>query len=152
LTTRLKAFVLHLSSEELTDVAWIEAIGALLVGKPPRSWSDADSAKFEVTLTELARNFLHREAIAFEISRSRDPFWLRRSVSNRYPDLHSRELEASISVPGSDTAHLAQVVMELEARLEALGMADYPKLSWRLWRWYLRDCLQVCRERKPIFK
>src|SRR5262249_8543909 len=60
---RMKAFIMHLSSADLQDVAWIEAIGTLLAGKPPKSWNDADRARYEAVVSELSRNLRHMEAL-----------------------------------------------------------------------------------------
>ncbi len=126
---RLKAFVLHLVNDDLPEVAWMEAIGTLLVGKPPRTWADADCAKFEVLLTELVRNFLHREAITFEVSRTHSTHSPGEVFRIGVTDLHSKEMEAVVSVPVAETPQLAKAVMELESTLDALGLADKPKLS-----------------------
>ena len=81
---RLRAFVQQLQDSELADAAWIEAIGAVLVGKPPTSWADVDRARYEIALAELSRAFRHLEALVFEE--------LKRTESRRgcYSDLSNR--------------------------------------------------------------
>jgi len=127
--SKLKAFILHLSNDDLSDVLWIEAIGTLLAGKPPRTWTEGDIAKFDVALTEVSRNFCHREAIAFEVSRGQMAQSPGEVFRIGITDLHSKEVEAVVSVAPGDSPKLAQVVLEIESRLEELGLSNNPKLS-----------------------
>ena len=127
---RLKAFSYHLCEEQLEDVLWIEAIGTLVVGKPPRSWNDTDRAKYEVQLMDLVRNFRHVEALAFEISRRPDTGGVPAEVIRiGVTDAHSKDVEAVVAVEREDQQTLAHTVFELESCLERLGMQDNPNLS-----------------------
>ena len=127
---RMKAFIMHLCADDLEDVPWIEAIGALLAGKPPKSWNDADRARYEVSVSELSRNLRHIEALVFEITR---PEVINDASAEVFrigiTDRHSKELEAVVSVSSNDTDILTSAIMELEGVLEKSGVAERPDLS-----------------------
>jgi len=53
----LRAFVHHLSDDQLPDVPWIEAIATLLAGRQPRTWTDVDRTRFDVALAEAQPKF-----------------------------------------------------------------------------------------------
>jgi hypothetical protein len=127
---RLKAFVQLLHDTGLNDQSSVEAIGSLLVGKPPKAWTDVDRARFEVVLAELARAFRHLEALVFEeLKRTRmgsQPVEIFRiGVSDR----HSHEYESVISVEARDERLLADAVIGLTNTLDASGISDNPQLA-----------------------
>jgi hypothetical protein len=127
---RLKAFVHHLAEQELEDVFWIEAIGTLLVGKPPKSWTDADRSRFEVNLVELVRSFRRIEVLVFEETRRRSlepqpAEILRIGVT----DSHTRDIEAVVAVGPGDAQLLAATVIQLESTLERMQLTDNVNLS-----------------------
>lgn len=127
---RLKAFAHHLCEDQLEDITWIEAIATLVVGKPPRSWTDADRAKYEVTLTDLVRNFRHVEALVFEIAARVEGAPAPAEVIRvGVTDAHSKDIEAVVAVEPSDREGLAQAVFELEACLQRLSLDSNPNLS-----------------------
>ena len=127
---RMRAFIMHLCADDLETVAWIEAIGALLAGKPPKSWNDADRARYEVSVAELSRSLKHIEALAFELSR---PSVARDGDAEVYrigiTDQHSKEIEAVVSVSSKDKIGFTNTIMELEAALEKGGAAGSAALS-----------------------
>lgn len=127
---RLRAFIHHLSDEQLDDVGWIEAVATLLVGKTPRMWLDADRARYEVCLSELVRSFRHMEALAFELVRGKQlgrapAHVLRIGVTDR----HSKEREAVVAVEAADQPKFADAVIELEACLDRLAITSHPDLA-----------------------
>ena len=127
---RLKAFVHQLQDTGLNDHASIEAIGSLLVGKPPKAWTDVDRARFEIVLAELTRAFRHLEALVFEELRrtrtgSRPIQLFRIGVSDR----HSREYESVVSVDARDEGTLGEAVVGLTRSLEVTGLAQRPQLA-----------------------
>jgi len=127
---RLRAFIHYLYDEQLDDVPWIEAIATLLTGKPPRGWTDADRARYEVMLSELARSFRHIEALSFELAdraKAGLPVGevLRLGVTDRY----SKDLEAVVVVEPNEQATVAEVVIQVEELLDRLGASDRPALA-----------------------
>lgn len=126
---RMVAFVNHLVDAELDDTQWIEAIGTLLVGKPPRSWNDSDRARYEVVLADLSRNFRHIFKIAFELARrevgSPPPAEIFRiGVTDRY----SRELEEVVSVKTEERSTLFEASQRLQTLMTTLGIDQEPEL------------------------
>jgi hypothetical protein len=127
---RLKAFVHQLQDAGLGDHASIEAIGSVLVGKPPKAWTDLDRARFEIAIAEQARAFRHLEALVFEeLRRTRagsQPIQIFRiGVSDR----HSHEYESVVSVDARDERALGAVVVGLEDTLKAAGLSQNPQLA-----------------------
>lgn len=127
---RMKAFIMHLCADDLEDVPWIEAVGSLLAGKPPKLWNDADRAKYEVGVSELSRTLRHIEALVFELTRSE----VAKDASVEVfrigiTDRHSKELEAVVSVTAADADLLTKTMVDLEALLERSGVAERPALS-----------------------
>jgi len=128
LEPRLRAFIHHLIDDELEDVPWIEAIGSLLAGKPPRSWADGERAKYELNLSELARTFRHLEALAVEVDRGAAGTLgdvLRIGVTDRY----SKDLESVVVVPPEQQAAVAEAVIRIEESLEACAAGQIPSLA-----------------------
>jgi hypothetical protein len=127
---RMKAFVMHLCADDLEDVAWIEAVGSLLAGKPPKLWNDADRARYEVAIAELSRSLRHIEALVFELAR---PEVAKDAAAEVYrigvTDRHSKEMEAVVSVTSKDIDDLTKAIGDLESVLERCGMAERPALS-----------------------
>jgi hypothetical protein len=127
---RMKAFIMHLCADDLEDVQWIEAIGALLAGKPPKSWNDADRARYEVAVSELSRSLRHMEALVFELTRAEAAGETTAEVFRiGVTDRHSKEAEAVVSVSAKDTDTLAKAIVDLEAVLDGSGVAERPALS-----------------------
>jgi hypothetical protein len=127
---RMKAFIMHLCADDLEDVPWIEAVGSLLAGKPPKLWNDADCAKYEVAVSELSRTLRHIEALVFELTRSEGAKDASVEVFRiGITDRHSKELEAVVSVTAADADLLTKTMVDLEALLERSGVAGRPALS-----------------------
>lgn len=127
---RMKAFIMHLCAEDLEEVPWIEAIGALLAGKPPKSWNDADRARYEVSISELSRNLKHIEALVFELAR---PEVAQDNAAEVFrigiTDRHSKEQEAVVSISSVDIEIFTKTIIDIEAILERNGLTDMPTLS-----------------------
>lgn len=127
---RMKAFIMHLCADDLEDVPWIEAVGALLAGKPPKLWNDADRARYEVAVAEFSRNLRHIEALVFELTR---PEVVRDAAAEVFrigiTDRHSKELEAVVSVTAEDRVVLTKTMIDLEAVLQQSGVSERPALS-----------------------
>jgi len=127
---RLRAFALHLCDDQLQDVAWIEAIAALLVGKTPRTWSDADRARYEVMLVELVRSFRHIEALVFGLTNREKTSQVPAEVLRiGVTDRHSKEREAVVIVEVTDQHKVAEAVIRVEESLDRLGIATNPELA-----------------------
>jgi hypothetical protein len=112
---RMRALLLHLTDAELAEVLWIEAVATLCVGKPPRTWTDTDRARFQVVVSDLARSFKHLEAMMFEVSRavlkSGTPAQvLRLGVTDQF----SPEIEHVVTVSFDEVQRLTRLTESLE--------------------------------------
>jgi hypothetical protein len=130
LEPRLRAFIQHLVNEDVEDVPWIESIASLLAGKPARSWTDAERARYELNLSELARSFRHLEALALELNR--------RATAGKAPgdvlrigvtDRFSKDLEAVVVVEPEQRSAVTEAVLQIEACLDGLAAGSVPALA-----------------------
>jgi hypothetical protein len=120
---RLRAFAHHLSEGETPDTQWAEAIGTMLVGKVPKNWIDTDRARFEISLSEMARSFRHIEAIVFERSkRGKDGDDPARLLRVSVTDEFSAEREVVVSVEKRDRDALASGIVRVRETLSDLGL------------------------------
>lgn len=127
---RLRAFAHHLSEGETPDTQWAEALGTMLVGKVPKSWIDSDRARFEISLSEMARSFRHIEAIVFEKSKRGEMAdapakLLRVSVTDEF----SAEREAVVTVEKRDRDVLALGIVQVRQALADLGLEENRDLA-----------------------
>lgn len=63
---QMKSFIIAAISDITDEQEWLEALLMVIADKPVISWSDEDEARFEVRLSDLARRFVHLEAIQRE--------------------------------------------------------------------------------------
>ena len=129
LDAHLKAFLLHLDDDQLDDVAWIEAIGTMLVGKAPATWLDTDRARYSVRLADLVRSFRHIEALVFAMSQQAQDGGRGDVIRIGITDRYTKDREAVVVVQPEDRDRLVQAVIDLEGRLEAAGLAKQPELA-----------------------
>jgi hypothetical protein len=62
---RLRTFALRLRDPQLDNEAWLEALGAYVLSRPPKRWTGADEGMFIEQVGELAEVFHRVEATAF---------------------------------------------------------------------------------------
>ena len=128
--TRLKATVSTFANEHMDDSLWIETVATTLTSKAPKSWSDDDRVRYEIALAEISRNMRHLEALLFE-ERQRAEMGqkveeiFRLGVSDR----HSMELGAVVVVERADRRLFMQAVVEIQNRLEELGVTPHIALA-----------------------
>jgi hypothetical protein len=126
---RLKAFVYQLQHDGVAEVSSVEATGSLLVGKPPKAWTDVDRARFEVALAELTRAFRHLESLVFEeLTQARAGRQAIEIFRIGVSDRHAREYESVVSVEARDQESLAAALVGLSRTLEETGIAENPQL------------------------
>jgi len=137
---RLKAFAQQLQAADMTDSRTIEAIGAILVGKPPKSWTDVDRARYEVALAEISRAFRHLEALVFEeLRRARAGGNATQIFRIGIADRHAKDYESVVAIDAADEGRLAEAVVSLRAVLDRAGVSNDPQLS-------LAALAMLCRE------
>ncbi|HEY2933107.1 MAG TPA: hypothetical protein VGK99_15300 [Acidobacteriota bacterium] len=144
---RLRAFILHLT-EELDHVAWIESLASMVIGKAPKMWNETDRARYEIALSELARNFRHMEALVFELGKNDQADvgeLLRIGITDRF----SKELEAVILVKPEQCGKLAEAMVTLDRCLEQLGLDSTPTLALASLATTARKILAELNESQP---
>ncbi|MHB8597167.1 MAG: hypothetical protein ACYDER_10180 [Ktedonobacteraceae bacterium] len=67
---QMKSFIIAAISDMTNEREWLEALLMVIADKPAISWVDEDTARFEVRLSDLARRFVHLEAIQREAYQS----------------------------------------------------------------------------------
>jgi hypothetical protein len=119
---RLKAFVTHLANSETDDLAWIEMIATTLTGKAPKSWSDDDRIRFEISLSESSRNVRHLEALLYEEQkRIADGACLDEVFRIGVADRQSMEVGAVVAVDKHDRRDFEATVIGIEAKIASLN-------------------------------
>jgi hypothetical protein len=123
---KLKSFIIRVIDDGLDLAGWIEAIATFLATKPPASWYDNDLARFEVSLAEVTRSFLHIELLSFELkkpgteaSRS-DNEMIRLGVTA----LSEPERERVVIISQQDRLLIESAEQAVEHALEAAGLTD----------------------------
>lgn len=127
---RLRAFAHHLAEPESADAQWAEAIATMLIGKVPKTWIDTDRARFEISLSEMARSFRHIETIVFE--RGRRPASMdepARLIRLSVTDEFSAEREVVVTVEKRDRDTLAVGIVRVRQALADLGLDEKQNLA-----------------------
>lgn len=60
----LSRFILGATETSKTDSEWLQALLMIIADKPVDSWTDLDTAAFEIKLADISRRFTHLEAIS----------------------------------------------------------------------------------------
>ena len=141
-SAKLKSFVLRVNDDTLDFRAWLESLGALLVGKPLSHWLDADISRFEINLAEMVRSFTSLETLAFEVKNKNASFdkdnveFLRLSLTR----LGEAEQERVLSISPKEKDLLSSIEKSLESEFEKAGLNGniemrltvLANLSWKL--------------------
>lgn len=141
-SAKLKSFVLRVNDDTLDFRAWLESLGALLVGKPLSHWHDADISRFEINLAEMVRSFTSLESLAFEVKNKDVDFaqddveFLRLSLTR----LGEAEQERVLSISPKEKELLSAIEKSLESEFDKAGLNGniemrltvLANLSWKL--------------------
>jgi len=124
---QLKQFLVRICDEKLDTDNWLEAIGATLAGKPPKSWADSDTDRFKTNLSDLARKFRHLEALTYEEQRhTESPAGERIRISITRPNQNERERVVTLT-PAVDE-QTPQIEDAIRQVFESLNVDDNPEL------------------------
>lgn len=63
---QMKSFIMAAISDTTDEWKWLEALLMVIADKPAISWTDEDTDRFEIRLSDIARRFVHLEAIQRE--------------------------------------------------------------------------------------
>ena len=127
---RLRAFSNNLADANLSDTHWTEAIAAMIIGKIPKAWTDADRARFDVLLGELSRSFRHTLVLVRERYKQRQKLGANADVF-RYSilDLQQGETAEVLSILPEERREWEKATVELRGILEATMDQRNPKLT-----------------------
>ena len=64
---QMKSFIIATINDTTDEQEWLEALLMVIADKPAVSWTDEDVTHFEIRLSDLARRFVHLEALQKEI-------------------------------------------------------------------------------------
>ncbi len=125
----LKSFVLRAADQGLDDLLWLESVVALLTQKPPSGWRDEDRAKFEVSVTNMARLFSHIERLAFATAREQAPQGDEDAIRIGITTRNQPEVEHVIRIPGSDREEVSRLESAVRSALAGAGMNGNGKMA-----------------------
>ncbi|GLV54353.1 hypothetical protein KDH_12010 [Dictyobacter sp. S3.2.2.5] len=82
---QMRSFLFAAINDAADERDWLEALLMVVADKPVASWTDDDVTRFEVRLSDLARRFIHLEAIKKEVYQQPAGFEARR-ITVTQPD------------------------------------------------------------------
>ena len=124
---QLKQFLVRICDEKLDTDNWLEAIGATLAGKPPKSWADSDTDRFKTNLADLARKFRHLEVLTYEKhEHTESPVGERIRISITRPNQNERESVVTLT-PAVDE-QTPKIEDAIKKVFENLNVDDNPEL------------------------
>ena len=117
--TQLKGFLTLICSEAHDFKGWIEAIATYLTKKPPASWMDIDKTQFEINLSQIARKFLHFEAVSYEKWKHIESVGTTMRIGITTPNEHERERVVNLSSTAEEHADkIEQAIIKLFEKLD----------------------------------
>ena len=124
---QLKQFLIRICDEQLDFSNWLEAIGATLAGKPPKSWFDRDTDIFQSNFSEVVRKFRHFEAVSYEKlkyteSSAGEP--IRIGITGPNQD----EQERVVTLPASADEQTLEIEGAIKQVFQDLNVDDNPEL------------------------
>ena len=143
---RLRAFSHNLADQALDETNWAEAVSTMVIGKTPKAWSDNDRARFDVSLSELARTFRNTLVLVRERQTQRqrhgnEAETIRLSVL----DLSAGETAEVISILPGERQEWARTVAKIQEILGELIENRSPKLVAAALGLVLKERLTILR-------
>lgn len=146
---RLRAFSNNLADGNLSDTHWTEAIAAMIIGKIPKAWTDADRARFDVLLGELARSFRHTYVLVRERYKQRQKLGANADVFRfSVLDLQRGETAEVLSILPEEQREWEKATVELRGILERSMEQRNPKLTAAALGTVLREYLVQIRSQE----
>ena len=96
---QMRSFLFAAINDTADERDWLEALLMVVADKPAVSWTDDDVTRFEVRLGDLARRFIHLEAIKKEAYQQPAGFEARR-ITVTQPDGYESQILLVASPPG----------------------------------------------------
>ena len=117
--TQLKGFLTLICSEGHDFRGWLEAIATYLTKKPPASWMDIDKTQFEINLSQVARKFLHFEAVSYEKWKHVGSAGTTMRIGITTPNEYERERVVNLSSTAEEHADkIEQAIIKLFEKLD----------------------------------
>jgi len=114
-----RAFALRLSDTRLAEREWLESLAALVVGKSPANWGDADVRTYRLTLAELAGQLRRAEEVALSKGKS---LGTGRILRVGIMDEAGHELRELLHIAPEQEPKIQKAASALEENLWALGL------------------------------
>lgn len=150
---KLKSFLIRAVDDSLDLTGWRESTATFLSGKPPGLWNDTDRARFEVTLAEVSRSFIHIELLSFELRKHRQesPIDGGEMIRLGVTTLDAPEHQKVLNIQRHDRALVDETVFALEKALKTklkssnveLRLAVLAKLAYK----FLQELEFMARDR-----
>ena len=117
----LVAFVQRAEDETLERGKWLESLAAVVTGRPPFAWSDAEEKRFAPLLQPLAAAFSHSELLAFEKDKQAGKADIGESIGLRFAITQDTgEEDASLVILSKrDNVEIDDLVNEVFAHFHA---------------------------------
>ena len=115
----VRAFALRLSDTRLAEREWLESLAALVAGKSPANWSDADLRTYRFTLAELAGKLRRVEEVALSKGKGLGPGHILRIG---IMDGAGHELRELLHIAPEQEPGIWEAANALEEKLRALGL------------------------------
>lgn len=115
---RLRSFLVRASDFTLSWDKWLESVAAVVMGRPPYVWSDAEADRFANLLPPLAEAFKHSELLLFEKRQAHDE----NELGMRLAVTMDTGVEDAgvVFVPKADTQHIQALAERLRQAFESL--------------------------------
>jgi hypothetical protein len=144
---RLRGFSHNLADDMLEDSSWAESVSTMIIGKVPKAWTDNDRARFDVSLSELARSFRQTLVLVRErqVQRQRhgdEAETMRLSVL----DLTVGETAEVISILPGERDEWARTIVRLRESVSGHLDGENPKLIAAALGFMLKESIEKLRE------
>ncbi|GER89749.1 hypothetical protein KDW_39110 [Dictyobacter vulcani] len=83
---QMRSFLFAAINDAANEREWLEALLMVVADKPVVSWNDDDVTRFEIRLSDLARRFIHLEAIKKEVYQQTPAGFEARRITVTQPD------------------------------------------------------------------
>lgn len=120
---QLEQFLIRICDEQLDFSNWLEAIGATLAGKPPKSWFDRDTDTFKSNFSQVVRKFRHLEALSYE-NREHTPSQAGESIRIGITRPNQAEQERVVTLTPTADEQTPEMEHEIRKLFGKLGIDD----------------------------
>lgn len=128
---RLKSVCLRFADRNMTDDAWLESLGSLVVQLPPGRWRDGDEENFDREMVSLGAKFSNLESIHFAKHKKSDWSQAFRLAVTREDGNEAQEV---VYVETSDVQRVDELAAEFQvifSKNRRLSMAALSKVVWQ---------------------